>query len=448
MKTIDTKLHHLSPSEVRPTLARHMLADGMDLVVDLERSQGSRLFDALHGRYYIDFFTFFATHPIGFNHPYLLTGESKRELLQAATAKVSNADVYTVSMAEFVQTFAQIAKPPYMKYLFFIEGGALAVENALKVAFDWKTRKNFRKGWREERGVQVIHFQQAFHGRSGFTLSLTNTFDPRKTAYFPKFKWPRVLNPKITFPITPERLRDLEKAEAESIRQIKSAFRQNPDDIAAIIIEPIQGEGGDNHFRKEFFQQLWRLADENEALLIFDEVQTGFGLTGKMWAAEHFVEPDVIAFGKKSQVCGIMCSGRVDAEPENVFHVPSRINSTFGGNLADMVRCKKYLEVIHAEKLVDQAARTGAYMQQRLSELEKDFPEKVSNARGRGLFCAIDLPNTDQRKDFISRCFEKGLIILPCGERSARFRTALNIDRPTLDEGLQIIHEVLAAMPV
>ena len=312
MKTIDTRTGHIAPSEVRSTLSRYMLADGMDLVVDLEKSKGSLFFDALRNRHYIDFFSFFATHPIGFNHPHLLTEESKRELLQAATTKVSNADVYTVAMAEFVRAFAQIAKPAYMKYLFFVEGGALAVENALKVAFDWKIRKNLRKGYREERGVQVIHFQQAFHGRSGYTLSLTNTFDPRKTAHFPKFKWPRVLNPKIAFPITPQRVGEVEKAEAESIRQMEAAFRENRDDIAAIIIEPIQGEGGDNHFRKEFLQRLRTLADENEALLIFDEVQTGFGLTGRMWASEYFVEPDVIAFGKKSQVCGIMCSQRVD----------------------------------------------------------------------------------------------------------------------------------------
>jgi L-lysine 6-transaminase len=447
MKAIDSRTKHIAPSEVRSTLARHMLADGMDLVVDLEKSQGSRLYDSLRHRYCIDFFSFFATHPVGFNHPYLLTEESKSELLQAAITKTSNADVYTVLMAEFVQTFAQLAKPTFMKYLFFIEGGALAVENAMKVAFDWKVRKNFRKGHREERGTQILHFQQAFHGRSGYTLSLTNTFDRRKTDYFPKFRWPRVINPKITFPLTDKRLQDVEKREAESVRQIKSAFQQNKDDIAAVLIEPIQGEGGDNHFRKEFLQQLRSLADENEALLIFDEVQTGSGLTGKMWAFEHFVEPDVLAFGKKNQVCGIISTGRVDDEPENVFHTPSRINSTWGGNLVDMVRCKKYLEIIQAEGLVQYAARTGSYLLQRLEELQAEFPGQISNARGRGLFCAVDFPGTERRKLFIDRCFERGLIILPCGERSARFRTALNIDRPTLDEGLQIIREVVATLP-
>ena len=436
----------LRPEQVRTVISRILPADGMDLVVDLEKSAGSRLYDSLRREYFIDFFTFFGTHPIGFNHPHLLTENSRRELLEAAITKVSNSDVYSVPMAEFVDAFARLAKPPFMKHLFFIDGGTLAVENALKAAFDWKVRKNFRKGYREERGHQVVHFQQCFHGRSGYTLSLTDSFDVRKTAYFPRFKWPRVLNPKMTFPLTPERLEEVERAEAESVRQIETAFIEHKDDIAAILIEPIQGEGGDNHFRREFFQQLRRLASENDALLIFDEVQTGIGLTGRMWACAHFVEPDVIAFGKKTQVCGIMVSDRVDEEPENVFHVASRINSTWGGNLVDMVRCRKYLEVIETEQLTRQAAATGEYLQRRLEELQHEFPQRVCNARGRGLLCALDLPTTELRGEFIRRCFEKRLIILPGGEKAVRFRTALNIDRPTLDEGLQVIRQVLVEM--
>jgi len=123
--------------------------------------------------------------------------------------------------------------PEKLPHLFLISGGALAVENALKTAFDWKVRMNFQKGYTREQGTQVIHFQQAFHGRSGYTLSLTNTADPRKTMYFPKFDWPRVLNPKITFPLDEENLRRVEKAEQMSVQQIKRAILENPDDIAA-----------------------------------------------------------------------------------------------------------------------------------------------------------------------------------------------------------------------
>ena len=435
--------HRLGPPDVRPLLSRYMLLDGLDLVLDLQRSSGSRLFDSLRQESFIDFFSFFATHPIGSNHPYLLTQRSRDRLLQAALTKVSNSDVYTLDMAEFVDTFSREAKPAFMTHLFFVDGGTLAVENALKAAFDWKVRRNFRKGYREERGSQVIHFRQAFHGRSGYSLSMTNSFDRRKTDYFPKFRWPRISNPKLHFPVTDESLERTRREEAASVAEIETAFRENRDDIAAILIEPIQGEGGDNHFRPEFLRELRRLADENDAMLIFDEVQTGMGLTGKLWASEHFVEPDIIAFGKKTQVCGIMAGSRIDDEPENVFRVPSRINSTWGGNLVDMVRCALYLEVMRDENLVEGAAESGRYLQQRLSSLQEEFPPLVSNARGRGLFCALDLPDSTRRGEFVRRCFQKHLILLPCGERSVRFRTALNIDRPTLDEGLEVIRKVL-----
>ena len=312
------------------------------------------------------------------------------------------------------------------------------MENTLKAAFDWKIRKNFAKGYREERGRQVIHFRQGFHGRSGYALSLTNT-DPAKTDLFPKFAWPRVLNPAVAFPLNVENLAKVERDEQTSIGQIKQAFHDNRDDIAAIIIEAIQGEGGDNHFRPEFFRVLRQLADENDAMLIVDEVQTGIGMTGKMWAHQHLVEPDMIAFGKKVQVCGFLCGKRIEEVPENVFNVSSRLNSTWGGNLTDMVRSQKYLEIIEEENLVENARVVGDYLVGRLQGLAEEFPDIVSNARGRGLFAAFDVASGDLRTSVRTKCLKKGLIILPSGERSMRFRPPLNVSRKEIDEGIGII---------
>ena len=431
-------------NQVHEIIARHMQSDVMDLVVDFDRSQGSRLCDARTGDFYLDFFGCFATLPVGYNHPRICSAQSMSELGRVGANKPSNSDLFSVEMAEFVSTFSQIAKPDYMKYLFFIEGGALAVENALKVAFDWKVRKNFAKGASEEKGHQVIHFRQAFHGRSGYTLSLTNTSDPNKTQYYPKFDWPRVLNPKCTFPLEGETLAEVQKEEEESLAQIRNAIAENPADIACLILEPIQGEGGDNHFRPEFHRELRRICDNEEILLIYDEVQTGLGSTGKMWAAEHFVRPDIIAFGKKSQVCGIMVSPRVDEIPDNVFHTPSRINSTWGGNLVDMVRSRIYLQVYEEENLVQNSARLGERLQQELRSLQDEFPELVSNVRGRGLFCALDLPDREWRNNFLKKLFAKRLIMLGCGNLSIRFRTALNIPEQDLMEGVDIIRQTLA----
>lgn len=432
----------IAPTDVHASLSRHMLVDGFDLVVDLKRSQGSYLYDSRYNKRYLDFFTFFASGSVGMNHPKMTSPEFLEKLGYVAVNKPSNSDAYTVEMAEFVETFARIAKPEYFPYVFYVDGGALAIENALKTAFDWKVRKNFVRGYTEERGRQVIHFRRAFHGRSGYTLSLTNT-DPTKTNYFPKFKWPRIHNPAVRFPLNKENLEQVRKEEVMAMQQIKQAIINNPDDIAAIIIEPIQSEGGDLHFRKEFFLELRRICDESEILLIFDEVQTGIGITGKMWAHEYFVQPDMVAFGKKTQVCGFMSSKRIDDVLENVFHKPSRINSTFGGNLVDMVRFQRVLEIIEEEQLVANAATVGTHLLQQIERLEHEFPELLSNARGKGLLCAMDLDTAQNRDQLRIKAYEEGLILIGCGDHSIRFRPPLNLSNEEVDAGMKIIREAL-----
>ena len=435
------ELNQITPDAVHSTLKKYMLADGFKIVLDLINSKGSRIIDARNGDEYIDFFTFFASNPLGMNHPGINNEDFKQKFFEVAIVKPSNSDIYTTHMAEFVDVFARIAKPDFMKHLFFISGGSLAVENGLKVAFDWKVQKNFQKGYKQEKGQKVLHFKEAFHGRSGYTMSLTNT-DPVKIKYFPKFDWPRVTNPKITFPLD-KNLESIKKLEEAAIKEIYDAIKNNKDDIAVIIIEPIQGEGGDNFFRKEFFVKLREIADENDILLMFDEVQTGLGLTGKIWAYEHYVKPDIIAFGKKAQVCGIMASERIDEVENNCFKVSSRINSTWGANLVDMVRSKKILEIIDEENLVENAKTQGDYLIEKLSDIQSEFPHLISNVRGLGLMCSFDLPNSEIQKTFKIISENEKLLILGCGSRTIRFRPALNVKKEDIDSGLQIIRKVL-----
>ncbi len=421
-------------------LGKYMLADGFEIVYDICKSHGVYLHDAKTGKDYLDFFTCFASNPIGLNHPKMTNPAFIEYLGKISVNKPSNSDLYSEAMASFVKTFFAIAVPDYFIHSFYVEGGALAIENALKVAFDWKVKKNFSKGYTIEKGHKILHFNQAFHGRSGYTMSLTNT-DPNKTALYPKFDWPRVSNPYIVFPIQ-KNLEDLIERENKSIREIKQAFVNNPDDIAAIIIEPIQGEGGDNHFRPEFLQQLREIANEEDALLIFDEVQTGVGLTGTMWAHEQLgVKPDILAFGKKMQVCGILATNRVDEVPDNVFRVSSRINSTWGGSLTDMVRATRYLEIIQEDNILDNVKNTGNALQSLLHELQQEFPMIISNCRGRGLFSAFDFPDVQTRKKCLHNCLDRGLIILACGEKSVRFRPALTLQIKELEEGMNIIRD-------
>ncbi len=423
--------------EIHSYLQNYLQKASFDLILDLEKSTPSHIYDKKHNKYFLDMFTFFATMPLGMNHPKIFNDLFLERLKKIAINKPSNTDFFTEELYAFIETFNRVALPKWGKYLFFIEGGALAVENALKIAFDWKVQKNFNKGYRTEKGHQVIHFQEAFHGRSGYTLSLTNT-DINKIKYFPKFNWPRITNPKLKFPITENILNEVIKKENQAIDEIKNAIHNNKDDIACLIIEPIQGEGGDNHFRKEFFVKLREICDENEILLIFDEVQTGVGLTGKMWAFEHFVNPDIIAFGKKLQVGGVICSNRIDDVEENVFRKGGRINSTWGGNLTDMFRAKRYLEIIEEENLVRNAEIMGDYLLSSLQNLQNEFPDLVSNARGKGLMCAIDLKDQNLRNEFRKKLFENGMIILGCGEKSIRFRPRLSVTKEDIDEAIEI----------
>ena len=431
---------------VHATIGKHMLADGMDQVIDLKKSHGSWLVDARDGKEYLDLFSMFASMPVGYNHPTLL--ENRERIADAALNKPTNSDIYSTQMAEFVDTIGRIAQPDYLPYSFFVEGGALGVENALKTAFDWKVRKNLAAG-KDKKGSKVIHFRECFHGRTGYTMSLTDSPDPRKTLYFPQFEWPRINNPKLHFPLTDEVMEHILKAEATAINQIKSAVAENPDDIASLIIEPIQGEGGDNHFRGEFLQELRALADEHEFMLIYDEVQTGVGITGKMWAHQLFnssTRPDIICFGKKTQICGIFAGKRVDEVENNVFHESSRLNSTWGGNIVDMVRISLYLEIMEKEDLVNQAATNGDYLLAKLHDIQAEFDGVVHNARGRGLFAAFDLLDGSTRDTLANLIISEGALILGSGKKSIRFRPHLNITREEIDLADEIIRRALARL--
>lgn len=417
------------------TLKDYIFTDGIKTVFDYHKSHGSYFVDKITGKEYLDLFSFFATQPVRFNHPKMVDPTFIEHIGRAALYRPSLSDVYTEEYAEAVETFARVAGKGYFEYYFFVEGGTLGVENALKVAFDWKVRQNLEKG-KGEKGSQVIHFKDAFHGRSGYAVSMTNTHDPNKYKYFPKFPWPRVSNPYLRFPVTQSILEDVAKKEEKSLLEIKNALQNYRDDIACLIIEPIQAEGGDNHFRPEFLKALRELSLEEDFLLIFDEVQTGIGLTGEMWGFEHFgFTPDVISFGKKVQVAGCAVTERINAVQGHVFQVPSRINSTWGGNLVDMIRMTRFMRIIEEENLVSNARTMGELFLKKLVTWSGE-DSRISNVRGRGLMIAFDLPSTDFRNNLKKALFNQGVLILPCGEKSLRIRPHLDISEKEIEHAM------------
>jgi L-lysine 6-transaminase len=430
----------VAPRNVLTTLEEHILVDGFKLIFDVEKSHGSHFVDAATGREFLDLYGFYASQPVGYNHPHFSRPEVQADLLRAAKIKVANADVYTPQYATFVSTFARVIAHPRLDRYFFIEGGALAVENAIKTAMDWKVRKNIAAG-RGERGTEIIHFKHAFHGRSGYTMSLTNT-DPKKVAYFAKFPWPRITTPMLNFALPEkERRADVMAKEKVTEKELRDVLKQKADDIAAIIIEPIQGEGGDNHFRPEFMQLLRKLADDHDVLLIFDEVQSGMGITGKRWACEHYdVVPDLISFGKKSQVCGVMAGARLDEVKDNCFRLPSRISSTWGGNFTDYVRSTHYLRIYEQEQLVEHARMSGKAFLIGLQGLASKHAI-VTAPRGKGLMLAFDLPDTATRDAFWRGCYELGLLVIRSGERSIRLRPVLDVKDDVIEQSLKIMSD-------
>lgn len=438
----------MAPKDVFPAIEKWMLRDGYDIVIDMEKSRGSHVIDARTGDDWLDFYTFFASAPFGMNHPKLDNENFKEKIFRAAINKVANSDIYTLEMGEFVKTFGEIARPDGFEHLFFVDYGTLAVENAFKVAMDWKVNKLLEKGKitpgdavSGRKGTKIIHFNEAFHGRGGYTLSVTNTADPNKHQRFAKFNdWPRIINPKITFPLE-DNMGITEWLEEQAVKQIRKAIADDPGGHCAIVIETIQGEGGDNHFRTEFFQQLKDLCDKNEMMLIFDEVQSGMGITGKMWAWQHHapVVPDIFCFGKKSQICGIAVGPKVDEVKDNCFRVSSRINSTWGGTVVDMVRSTEYLKIYRDDNILDYVSNTaGPALIKGLEELRDEFPDFICNVRGKGLMCAFDIKTPELRGKFLSACTKHKMLILPCGTHTVRFRPALNVPLEDIQKGIDI----------
>jgi len=393
-------------SQVIDTLSQYILTDGFHVVVDLDKSHGSWIVDAENGKRYLDCYSQFASQPLGWNHPSLVNAQE--ELGRVAMHKMANSDMYSKPYAKFVERFASVTRD--FKHYFFIDGGALAVENALKAAFDWKAQRlGYTVGMSPSLNqsladtLDVVHFTNAFHGRSGYTMSLTNT-DPLKTRWFPKFNWTRASNPA-----------DIE--------------HKMHKDVAAIIIEPVQGEGGDIHFNRATFKHLRKMAYKYDSMLIFDEVQTGLGLTGKMWGYKHYsgVIPDMICFGKKTQVCGFCCTDRINNVPNNVFNVSSRVNSTWGGNIVDMVRFCHIIDAIENDNLVQNAKTIGEYLLGKLMATDG-----ISNVRGKGLMIAFDSPNESTR-DRMMELLSENMIALKCGNKSIRLRPHLTFSKEDAD---------------
>jgi L-lysine 6-transaminase len=373
-----------------------------DIKVDFEKSSGSYLFDQNRGEYFLDFFSFWSTLSLGYNHP--IFDESFTDTIKKlCRVKMANNTMNTEEWEQFTDRFAKGPGRDFSHFHFTCTG-ALAVESALKSAID------YRRSLGLCRQPVVISFKGNFHGVSCWGLA-TDRFPPhdKRLEGYPQIdSWPK--------------LKD--DAEVEEFIRIHGA-----DDIAAILVEPVQCTFGDRYFSRNFFTRLRHLCDWKNIPLIFDEIQIGFGVSGKMWYYQHLnIEPDIVVFGKKSQVSGMMAKEHLGAAIQSPV---KKLELTWDGDLIDMVRCYYIMEAYERYNILDNVNERSDQLAHELAPL----PSELRNFRHQGLLVAFDLPSEDLKKRFAQLCFGNHLLVSPASYNCIRLRPNLNVSAEEIHEG-------------
>lgn len=422
---------------------------------DAQRSQGNYLVD-VDGNTLLDVYGHIAALPLGYNHPDLLHAWRSGRFDWCAGWRPSLGVAVPPEWVNVAESLMRVA-PAGMAHVFTVTTGAEAVENALKAAFvALAARQRAGAPARAEElaacmlnaqsranAMKVISFTGGFHGRSLGSLSATRSKAIHKLD-FPAFDWPVVAFPANRFPLSEHAAVNAE-AEAASLAAVEACFLANPDNIAAVIVEPIQGEGGDRHASPEFFRGLRRLCTRHGAALIADEVQTGVGSTGRMWAHETWgVEgaPDIVTFSKKMQLGGFYC------RPAFMPAEPLRIFNTWLGDPIRGAQAEVILEVIERDRLIEYSADVGARLVTRLEELQSAHPDVLAQARGQGTYAAIDVATAALRDRIVKAAQREGVELGGSGDRSLRFRPALVFGAHHTDELLERLERAVRAAKV
>ncbi len=409
-------------STTNPLSNKKFLFDSFPTVWNVKKSHDSFLYSNYNEKF-LDFHGGFGSNPIGWNHPKLLKHFKDNIDTHIFINKLANCDFYTQEYIDFINKFKNQVIPETYPYCFFIDGGALSVENALKIAMDWKCQKN---GDKNEK-LSIAHFQKAFHGRSGYTMSLTNT-EQHKVKNFTKFNWPRFLSsPKMGLSDENQKVYD-----DFAIDEIEKYMKDNKKQVAGMIIEPVQCEGGDRHFTKYFLQNLQRICNQNDILFIVDEVQTGFYTTGKPWCFQHYdLEPDLVSFGKKTQQCGVFGGKRLSELESHCFNTSGRLGSTWGGNHIDMIRSSKIIDIIKEDNLENNAIERG---NQWLNNMKMIKSNEIDNIRNIGLLMSFDMKTTEIRNKFLDILKKNKLLCLGAGDKTIRMRPNLAVSSEEIKE--------------
>jgi 4-aminobutyrate aminotransferase/(S)-3-amino-2-methylpropionate transaminase len=427
-------------------------------IIDDARSQGCYLVD-VDGNVLLDLFANFALGALGYNHPAMLATARSEDFIHAAINPTSTPFVTTPGWLSFMQTIQTKYAPKGMTKMFCVDGGGEGVEAALKAAFiihgerqrlahdkpkdPLQLSELERNAFMENIGSDavVVSFSGAFHGRGLGPLSATRSKVIHK-ADLPAFPWPMAPFPANKFPrekFTAENV----QAEAEAILALEKIVEEFKGRVAAILIEPIQSEGGDRHASPAFFQQVQRIAKQAGAAFILDEVQTGVAMSGTLWAHEQLnlpEPPDMVTFGKKMQLGGFFSN---DAYNITQF---GRMYQTRNGDRARAMLAQTTLQTIDAEDLLANVREVGSFFLRGLEALAEKFPKLVTEPRGKGFLLAFDLPTPASRDDFLKRAMRRGVFASYTGTRSVRIRPHLITKQPEVEIALKAFDEALAEM--
>ncbi len=374
--------------------------------VDFDKSHGSYIYDKNTDRQYLDLFGMYASLPLGYNHDIFKTEQFKKEILQASTFKVNNCEFITDAALEFDSLFQDYAGKGVYKYFHYCCTGALAVEAAIKASIEYKGHSN----------PKILSFDNSFHGINSYGGFITSRFWPadQKLNSFPE-------------PFSIKVAADLNKTE----EHLKTG------DITCVVVEPIQCSVGDLHMDYDFLIKLRALTEQYDVPLIFDEIQVGFGATGKLWFFEHLgFNPDIVVFGKKTQVSGIMVQDKFG----KIFHKNNitKLAVTWNSDILDMIRCKYIMEAYKNYNILENVNLVSKYIKDLM-----DQNSNIQNFRNKGLIMAFDLKTQELRDSFAKRLFNSGVLTNPTGTRSIRIRPSLSLNKEDATIALSTIKEVM-----
>ena len=419
---------------------KYLVTTTKSLPIVAERAKGAFVED-VDGNVYLDFSTGISVTNVGHIHPYV------RDKVAEQLDKLwhfAGTDYYYREQVDAARAIAESTPGSFHKKVFFSNSGAESNEAAIKLAKAHTKKQEF------------IAFIGGFHGRTQGALALTASKSIQKKGFFPTM--PGVEHAPFPNPYRNpfgidgyENPEELENRVIDYIENYMLHTYVHPDNLAGFIVEPIQGEGGYIVPPKGFHKKLRKLADDNNAVVIMDEVQTGFGRTGKFFGSEHFgVEPEIMSLAK-SIASGIPMGAVVVKDtldfPEQALH-----SNTFGGNALASVACVATIEVIKKEKLLENATKVGTHLKKGLQELSEKY-ESIGDVRGLGLMLAVDFvknrktkePNSKLRDAFELNAFKNGLLTLPTGLSAMRFIPPLNLTEEQADMGLEVIEKAIKA---